>query len=165
MLKSTTSTRCVFQVYTPLLSDRCAENFRNFSCATFVTNSSVLLSLNFCFRFMSGGYCGKVFVTDITRFKADKLSENGIYNTANAVSSVCWNPGFAKVASASTDAGELHIFDSRIGQYERSNRVIRTRFKGLYTHAWTDTHSVVGVSPFANRFLLFFSALTPCLSV
>jgi len=45
------------------------------------------------------------------------------------------------MASAVTDAGELHVFDTRIGQHDRSNRVIKTRWKQLYTHAWTDNHS------------------------
>ena len=42
--------------------------------------------------------------------------------------------GYARVASAVSDAGELHIFDTRIDQFDRSNRVIKTRCKQLYTH-------------------------------
>ena len=42
---------------------------------------------------LSGGYCGKIFVTDISHFKADKLIDNGKYDAGNAISSVSWNPG------------------------------------------------------------------------
>jgi WD40 repeat protein len=107
----------------------------------------------------AGGYCGKVFVTDITKFKADKLSENGMYDAANAVSSLSWNPGFAKVASASTDAGDLHMFDVRVGQYDRSNRVIRTGVKQLYSHVWTDNYSAL--LGFGDGFLRLFDIRMP----
>jgi hypothetical protein len=42
--------------------------------------------------------------------------------------------GYARVASAVSDAGELHIFDTRIHQFDRANRVIKTRCKQLYAH-------------------------------
>jgi hypothetical protein len=47
------------------------------------------------------------------------------------------------VASACTDSGDFHVFDTRIGQVDRSNRVIRTKCLQLFTHAWTDTHSAL----------------------
>ena len=127
---------------------------------------------------LSGGYCGKIFVTDITRFKADNLTQNGKYDAGNAISSVSWNPGlsipthshththlhklhilfakkmyikfdclqllsgFATMASAVSDAGELHFFDTRIGQHDRKNLVIRSGWKQLNTHVMSPGHSL-----------------------
>ena len=51
---------------------------------------------------LSGGYCGKIFVTDITRFKADNLTQNGKYDAGNAISSVSWNPGLSTPTHCST---------------------------------------------------------------
>ena len=122
---------------------------------------------NFNKKIISGGYCGNLFVTDIAQFKAGKLNSNGVYDARNAVSSVAWNPGYATVASAVTDAGELHVLDTRIGQVDcrnamtrartythaltrlrtgqvdRSNSVIRTQCHQSYTHVWTDMNSAL----------------------
>ena len=38
------------------------------------------------------------------------------------------------MASAVSDAGELHFFDTRIGQHDRKNLVIRSGWKQLNTH-------------------------------
>ena len=80
---------------------------------------------NFNKKIISGGYCGNLFVTDIAQFKAGKLNSNGVYDARNAVSSVAWNPGYATVASAVTDAGELHVLDTRIGQVDCRNAMTR----------------------------------------
>jgi WD40 repeat protein len=91
---------------------------------------------------LSAGYCGNIFMTDMAKYKADKLTDNGVYNAGSAVSSVLWNTGYATVASATTDAGFLHVFDTRVGQRDRrTSIVINTQFIGLYSHAWTDTNS------------------------
>ena len=50
--------------------------------------------------------------------------------------------GFATMASAVSDAGELHFFDTRIGQHDRKNLVIRSGWKQLNTHVMSPGHSL-----------------------
>ena len=46
-----------------------------------------------------------------------------------------------------------------LGQFDRSNRVIRTGFKQLYSHVWTDNHSAL--LGFGDGFLRLFDIRMP----
>jgi len=98
---------------------------------------------------LSGGYDGRAFVTDCEKVVSDQMSyrlesSNAMYETGQgSVSSVQWNPIMANLASITTDSGYFHCFDTRVGGSERQTIVIKTNFRELYAHGWSDTHAML----------------------
>lgn len=95
---------------------------------------------------ISGGFDGNVFVTNIQRLFEDiqrneKKSENSVYVTRGVVGSVSWHISDANVASATTDAGIIHIFDCRTDQ-SKPAFIYDTRKTGLYTHCYLDDFTI-----------------------
>jgi WD40 repeat protein len=96
---------------------------------------------------LSGGFDGKVFVTDIFKLatdiqKGEKKSENSLYPCNEVVGSVAWHPTDNFLASCTTDPGTLHLFDVRTDK-RRPAIVSDTGKKELYTHAYRDENIIL----------------------
>jgi WD40 repeat protein len=96
---------------------------------------------------ISGGFDGKVFVTDISRLvhdiqKMEKKSENSVYMCHDVVGSVRWHPSDRNVASCTTDQGVLHVFDIRTDQTKPAFVYSANGKLELYSHAYMDDFTV-----------------------
>jgi WD40 repeat protein len=96
---------------------------------------------------ISGGFDGKVFVTDISRLVHDitnmeKKSENSVYVCSDVVGSVRWHPSDRNVASCTTDQGVLHVFDIRTDQTKPAFVYSASGKLELYSHAYMDDFTV-----------------------
>jgi len=95
---------------------------------------------------LSGGFDGKVFVTDISKLYSDikdqkPKSENSLYPCTQVVGSVRWHPDDGYLASCTTDMGILHIFDVRTDR-KRAATVHDTGKKELFTHDYRDQNNI-----------------------
>jgi WD40 repeat protein len=97
---------------------------------------------------LSGGFDGKVFVTNVSRLvddngpsMGDKKSENSVYLCGEVVGSVQWHPSDSFVASATTDNGVLHVFDIRTDQTKPAF-VYGTEKMELFSHTYYDDFTV-----------------------
>ncbi len=96
---------------------------------------------------LSGGFDGKVFVTNISRIvdnnsqSQDKKHENSVYHCGDVVGSVKWHPSDNFVASATTDNGVLHVFDIRTDQTKPAFIYGTEKFE-LFSHAYVDDFTV-----------------------
>jgi WD40 repeat protein len=107
----------------------------------------IALSQNSPNLVLSGGFDGKVFVTDISRLyvdiqKNEQKSENSLYPCSDVVGSVRWHPTDAYLASCTTDGGSLHIFDIRTDK-KRPALIYNTSKKHLYSHDYRDQHTLL----------------------
>jgi WD40 repeat protein len=107
----------------------------------------IALSQNCPNLVLSGGFDGKVFVTDISRLyvdiqKNEQKSENSLYPCSDVVGSVRWHPTDAYLASCTTDPGTLHIFDIRTDK-KRPALIYHTSKRNLYSHDYRDQHTLL----------------------
>eukprot|EP00029_Vermamoeba_vermiformis_P005434 TRINITY_DN1887_c0_g1_i3.p1 TRINITY_DN1887_c0_g1~~TRINITY_DN1887_c0_g1_i3.p1 ORF type:complete len:393 (+),score=81.97 TRINITY_DN1887_c0_g1_i3:91-1269(+) len=96
---------------------------------------------------VSGGFDGKVFVTDIIRLaediqKNERRSENSLYQCTDVVGSVSWHPNDQYLANCTTDGGTFHVFDIRTDK-RRAAIVSDVQKKELYSHAYLNDKNVL----------------------
>jgi len=98
---------------------------------------------------VSGGYDGKLFLTDLEQMfvllrRGAATCNNVLYNAGTSVSSVQWRPESARQSAVSTscmscttDAGAYHLVDTRAASQDQVTFKDTARL-GLYAHAYLD---------------------------
>lgn len=97
---------------------------------------------------ITGGFDGHVFVTDLQQVAAALEGRaSSVQNTmypgdGAAIGSVGWLPGDAQIATATSDAGRLHLFDIRT-HLSRPAVVYDTGKTALYGHGFVTPHVAI----------------------